>query len=121
MRVISTTLTRALAIGAILVAATAGVTMLAAGSAHAATGTRPQAVAVHYQHGPRIVKLQRELGYLNYYESPVDGIYGPRTRTAVRDFQRNNGLTVDGIAGPRTIALIKQQMITGDSQMTANN
>ncbi len=32
----------------------------------------------------------------------VDGIFGPWTNTAVRDFQSRKGLVVDGIVGPRT-------------------
>ena len=32
----------------------------------------------------------------------VDGIFGPKTKQAVMDFQRANGLTVDGIIGPKT-------------------
>ncbi|MGE4428756.1 MAG: peptidoglycan-binding protein, partial [Solirubrobacteraceae bacterium] len=33
---------------------------------------------------------------------PVDGITGPRTRRAVRTFQRRQHVPADGIAGPRT-------------------
>ena len=32
----------------------------------------------------------------------VDGIFGPLTQEAVKEFQKNNGLTVDGIVGINT-------------------
>jgi hypothetical protein len=35
-----------------------------------------------------------------------DGVYGPQTEQAVRDYQRANLLTVDGICGPQTWASI---------------
>lgn len=41
------------------------------------------------------------------YSLDVDGSYGPKTKTAVRTFQANNGLESDGIAGPKTRARLK--------------
>ena len=35
-----------------------------------------------------------------------DGIFGPKTQAAVRQFQRQQGLTVDGIVGPKTQAAL---------------
>ena len=34
----------------------------------------------------------------------ADGIFGPLTEEAVKDFQRSNGLKVDGIAGANTLS-----------------
>jgi peptidoglycan hydrolase-like protein with peptidoglycan-binding domain len=36
----------------------------------------------------------------------ADGIVGPVTRRAVRNFQRNHGLVVDGVIGPQTLAAL---------------
>ena len=47
--------------------------------------------------GSSVSALQSALGI------PADGVYGPKTRAAVKRFQRSKGLTVDGIAGPATL------------------
>ena len=39
-----------------------------------------------------------------YYKGPIDGIAGPLTKRAIRDFQRAQGLEPDGVAGRRTRA-----------------
>ena len=49
-----------------------------------------------------VAALQVALGAVGLYGGQIDGIKGPRTRRAVRRFQRRKGLAVDGIAGPRT-------------------
>lgn len=36
----------------------------------------------------------------------VDGLFGPRTAEAVRNFQRENNLQVDGIVGPETLGAL---------------
>lgn len=41
------------------------------------------------------------------YGLTVDGVNGPKTIAAVKDFQSKHGLTVDGILGPKTAAAIR--------------
>ena len=48
--------------------------------------------------------IQQKLKNWGYYKGSVDGIYGPKTKEAVKYFQRKNGLSVDGIVGPKTAA-----------------
>ncbi len=52
--------------------------------------------------GMEVRKLQARLAELGYYAGGVDGIYGETTATAVKAFQRNNGLSGDGQAGEQT-------------------
>jgi soluble lytic murein transglycosylase-like protein len=50
--------------------------------------------------------LQTALRAQGHYRGPIDGIAGPQTRAAVRQFQQSRGLSVDGIAGPATRAAL---------------
>ena len=56
--------------------------------------------------GATVTKIQQRLSSWGYYSGEIDGIYGSRTETAVKKFQKANGLTADGIAGPATLAAI---------------
>lgn len=49
-------------------------------------------------------QIQTKLKRWGYYTGAVDGIYGTKTRQAVRYFQSKNGLVVDGIVGKKTAA-----------------
>ena len=52
--------------------------------------------------GVEVRKLQGRLAELGYYAGGVDGIYGETTASAVKAFQRVNGLSGDGQAGMQT-------------------
>ncbi len=52
--------------------------------------------------GQEVRAIQRLLRDKFNYTIQVDGIFGPDTANAVKDFQTANGLTVDGIVGPQT-------------------
>ena len=53
--------------------------------------------------GDDVGLLQRRLSGLGFHNGRVDGIFGPATAVAVKEFQRNAGLVVDGIVGPATL------------------
>ncbi len=56
--------------------------------------------------GSAVRQLQQKLKDLGYYSGSVDGDFGNGTETALRDFQKANGLYADGIAGTQTLNLI---------------
>lgn len=49
-----------------------------------------------------VVAIQKKLIEKGYDPKGVDGAYGPGTKAAIRQFQKDNGLTVDGVCGPAT-------------------
>lgn len=67
-----------------------------------------------------IKAVQTRLAILGYYTYKVDGIWGSRTKKAVKKFQRDYGLTADGIVGARTEKALKITL-TGKSSRSKNN
>lgn len=53
--------------------------------------------------GTLVKEMQQRLKTLGYYTGSVDGDFGSGTETAVKEFQKANGLTVDGKAGKNTL------------------
>ncbi|AYG03761.1 peptidoglycan-binding domain-containing protein [Gryllotalpicola protaetiae] len=64
-----------------------------------------------------VASLQRELGQLNYYEGPDDGLMGPQTRQAIMDLQRVAGLPQTGVMDSATDSALIHQLTFGNSQM----
>lgn len=62
-----------------------------------------------YKYGARgavVTEIQSRLKRWGYYTGGVDGVYGYGTYTAVKSFQRKNGLTADGVVGNQTLAAL---------------
>jgi peptidoglycan hydrolase-like protein with peptidoglycan-binding domain len=56
---------------------------------------RPDTAAVR----PRsdlVFNMQRELAQLGFYDGAADGLLGPRTEQAIRDFEKSQGLKISG-------------------------
>lgn len=56
--------------------------------------------------GKEVSDIQSVLKNKGYYSGNVDGIFGSATKSAVEQFQRDNGLQADGIAGKNTLAAL---------------
>jgi peptidoglycan hydrolase-like protein with peptidoglycan-binding domain len=52
--------------------------------------------------GPAVSAVQRELHAKRHLVPPVNGVFGASTRTAVRAFQKHEGLTVTGVVNRTT-------------------
>ena len=61
------------------------------------------ALSKYGSRGDEVKQIQTKLKNWGYYSGSVDGIYGSATLSAVKYFQRKNGLTADGIAGTKTL------------------
>lgn len=75
-------------------------------------GTGVSALSRYGSRGTEVKKIQTELSKRGYYKGKIDGIFGSGTLSAVKAFQKANGLKVDGIAGAKTLAALK---ISGSS------
>ncbi|TVR96416.1 MAG: hypothetical protein EA406_12040 [Rhodospirillales bacterium] len=62
---------------------------------------------------PLVADAQSLLAELGYGPGPVDGMVGPRTRAAVRAFQRAEGESVDGRITPALVATLRARQAAG--------
>ena len=63
-------------------------------------------------------EVQKKLKRWGYYTGSVDGINGPKTKAAVKKFQKKYGLVQDGIVGPLTAA--KMGLTVSGSSSSSN-
>lgn len=63
--------------------------------------------------GDDVGALQRKLNSLGFDAGKEDGLFGPLTNRAVREFQRNVGEEPDGIVGIETISTLERMRPTG--------
>ena len=51
---------------------------------------------------PTGIEIQTALKNAGFYAGNIDGKIGPKSKKAIEDFQKANGLKVDGKVGPKT-------------------
>jgi N-acetylmuramoyl-L-alanine amidase len=72
-------------------------------------GGRPLAFMVSAPiSGDDVLTLQERLLELGYDAGRSNGLFGAQTEAALRNFQRDYGLTIDGICGPETVRALRQ-------------
>ncbi|MCH9020330.1 MAG: peptidoglycan-binding protein [Proteobacteria bacterium] len=61
-----------------------------------------------------VAEVQRALQSAGLDPGPIDGVMGVKTRTAIRRFQEQNGLTPDGEVTPGLLTAIRETTSEGD-------
>lgn len=79
-------------------------------------GDRTLYLRVPLFRGDDVRTLQRKLNALGFEAGREDGMFGPSTDRAVREFQRNVGDGPDGIVGPETLTTIERMRPQGQSR-----
>jgi len=70
---------------------------------------------MHGTHDAATVRhLQQQLAQRGYDPGPIDGQYGPRTRAAVEEFQRSQGISAQGL-DPATMTALGVDAAAGSS------
>lgn len=71
--------------------------------------------------GEQVRQMQQKLKNWDYYDGSVDGIFGSGTESAVKYFQRKNGLYADGIVGPATAAALGMTLSGGSASSSSSS
>ena len=80
-----------------------------------------EALSKYGSQGEEVKQIQTKLKRWGYYDGAIDGIYGSKTLSAVKSFQKKNGLTVDGIAGTNTLNAMGITSSSSSSSQSSSN
>ena len=87
-------------------------------TASTAAATTTETAAAATDETARVQQIQLALKAAGFDPGSSDGKLGPRTKTAVRDFQQANGLNPDGKVGPRTWSKLEPYLKTAQASTT---
>lgn len=92
--------------------ASTSTTTSSASSTSTTTAAGPMTVA-------EVRAMQESLKKVGCYSGAIDGVIGPQTTNAIRDFQAGSHLTVDGVYGPDTEGLLAAAVKAGAKTCTS--
>jgi len=73
------------------------------------------------EYSQEIYNAQLKLKELGLYTSNIDGINGPATKRALKNFQSKSGLSPDGVLGPLSLAALEKGKDSYVSETIASN
>lgn len=76
-----------------------------------AVGVKLESMPPSGPYKPTIEEIQTALKNANFYAGNVDGKKGPKTKKAIEEFQKANGLKADGKVGPKTWSLLGKYLV----------
>lgn len=56
----------------------------------------------------QVKKLQKALKEKGFYKGKIDGIFGPKLKKSLQEFQKKEKIKADGIAGEKTLKILEQ-------------
>jgi peptidoglycan hydrolase-like protein with peptidoglycan-binding domain len=68
-----------------------------------------------------VTDIQRELVRRGYYDGTVDGLYGPKTDAAIRDFEQAAGIKASGVPSEAVLKTITHSPIRARGAATTND
>ena len=60
---------------------------------------------------PTGIEIQTALKHAGFYTGKIDGKIGPKSKKAIEDFQKANGLKGDGKIGPKTWEALSRHLV----------
>jgi peptidoglycan hydrolase-like protein with peptidoglycan-binding domain len=73
--------------------------------------SKPDVVTATKPRSDTMVEIQRELTRRGFYDGPADGVYGPKTDAAIRDFEQAAGLRASAEPGETLLAAITRSNV----------
>lgn len=93
----------------------AGMMIFYAGTALPADAHTAYKLLQEGSRGYLVENLQTRLDHLGFEPGPIDGVFGPQTKQAVIDFQKDRNLQVDGLVGLETEGALRLNLNVGPS------